>query len=91
MEVERFKRKGLMSEAVSAIIDHGFNKMNLNRIEALVRIGNVPSLRLMEKFHFIKEGVLRQHYYISDKYEDSILFSKLNNEYINEKNKTTIR
>jgi len=91
MEAESFKRKGLMSEAVSAIIDYGFNKMNLNRIEALVGIGNIPSLRLMEKYHFIKEGVLRQHHYTSDKYEDSILFSKLYTDYINEKNEITTR
>ena len=69
---ESFKRKGLMAEAVNAIIDYGFKKMNLNRIEALVGIGNVPSLRLIEKYNFIKEGVLRQHYYASGKYEDSV-------------------
>ena len=88
MEEELYKRKGLMSEAVGAIIDYGFNNMNLNRIEALVGTGNVPSLRLMKKYHFIKEGVLREHYYTSDKYEDSIMFSKLYSEYINEKNIT---
>ena len=84
MEDERFKGKGLMTEAVNAAIDYGFNKLNLNRIEALVGIANVPSLRLMEKFNFKKECVLRQHDYISDKFEDSVLFSKLYDEYINE-------
>ena len=73
-----------MSEAVCAIIDHGFTKMNLNRIEALVGINNVAFLRLMKKYNFIKEGVLRKHMHISDKYEDSVMFSKLSNEYINE-------
>jgi len=91
MEEESFKKQGLMSEAVSVIIDYGFNKMNLNRIEALVGIDNVASLRLMEKYNFIKEGILRQHLHISDKYEDSVLYSKLYNEYINEKKKTTNR
>lgn len=87
---ENFKRKGLMSEAVSAIIEYGFDKLRLHRIEALVGSGNIPSLRIMEKHNFIREGLLRQHYFISDKYEDSILFSKLDNEYQNElKNKTT--
>lgn len=85
MEDENFKKKELMTEAVSAIIDYGFNKMNLNRIEALVGIDNVASLRIMEKFNFIKEGVLRQHFHISDTYEDSVLFSKLLSEYIFEK------
>ena len=79
---EHFKGKGLMTEAIDAIIDYGFNKMNLNRIEALVGIGNIPSLRLMEKYNFKKEGILRQHFYTSDRFEDSIVFSKLYCEYI---------
>ena len=87
MEDERYKRKGLMTEALEAVIEYGFNEMNLNRIEALVGIGNVASLRLMEKFNFIKEGLLRQHHYAADKYEDSVFFSKLHHEYINEKQK----
>jgi [ribosomal protein S5]-alanine N-acetyltransferase len=81
MEEERFKRKGLMSEAVGAIIDHGFRNMNLNRIEALVTLGNVPSVRIMEKYQFVKEGLLRQHYYTAGTYEDTVLFSKLYHEY----------
>lgn len=85
MEDDSFKRKGLMKEAVNAIIDYGFKVMNLNRIEALVGIENVPSLKLMEKNNFVKEGILRQHIQISDKYEDSVIFSKLYNEYIDEK------
>lgn len=87
MQNENYKRKGLMTETLGAIIEYGFNKMNLNRIEALVGIGNVPSLRLMEMFNFIKEGILRKHYYASGKYEDSVLFSKLYDEYIDEKDK----
>ena len=49
---ENYKRKGFMTEAISAILNYGFKKMNLNRIEALVGIGNIPSLRLMEKYNF---------------------------------------
>jgi ribosomal-protein-alanine N-acetyltransferase len=86
---ENYKRKGLMTEAVSAIIDYGFNKLKLHRIEALVGSNNIPSLKIMEKNRFIKEGLLRQHYYIADKYEDSIVFSKLYAEYVDEKNNKT--
>lgn len=82
MEDNDFKRKGLMSEAVSAIIAYGFNQLHLNRIEALVGVGNIPSLKLMVKNNFIQEGVLRQHFLIDDKYEDSVLFSLLKDEYI---------
>ena len=76
-----FKRKGFMTEAAQAIINFGFNTLKLNRIEALVGSNNIPSLRIMEKFNFIKEGLLRQHIHVGDQYEDTILFSKLLNEY----------
>lgn len=85
MEHEAYRKKGLMTEAVEAIIDYGFNTMNLNRLDALVGIGNAPSLRLMEKYNFITEGILRQHHYTSGKFEDSVVFSKLYNEYISRK------
>lgn len=85
MSGDAYKRKGLMSEAVEAIIRHGFDNMGLNRIEALVGSANIPSLRIMEKYNFIKEGLLRQHVQISGQYEDSILFSKLRDEYFRAK------
>lgn len=75
------RSQGLMTEALHAVIEHGFTKMNLHRIEALVGIENTPSLKLMQKFKFTQEGILRQHYFINDKYEDSVVFSLLREEY----------
>lgn len=81
MEDDAYKRQGLMSEAFQAILHFGFTELKLNRIEALVGVGNVPSLRLLEKNNFKKEGILREHFWVGDKYVDSMLFSKLFNEY----------
>lgn len=91
MVEEDYKQKGFMTEAVNAVIDYGFNALNLNRIEAIVGIGNIASLRILEKYNFIKEGHLRQHHFVSGAYEDSILMSKLNIEYQKELNYTTQR
>lgn len=89
---ENFKRKGLMTEAVSSIIDYGFNELNLHRIEALVGSNNIPSLKIIESHHFTREGLLREHYFVTDKFEDSVVYSILYNEYIDNKNdKTTNR
>lgn len=89
---ENFGRNGLMTEAVSGIIDYGFNNLKLHRIEALVGSNNIPSLKILERHGFIKEGLLRQHFFIGDKYEDSIILSKLYNEFMDEMNvKTTGR
>ncbi len=81
---ENYKRKGLMTEAVSAVIEYGFNQLKLHRIEALVGSYNLPSLKILEKHNFVREGLLRQHYYMFDEYLDSIVFSKLCSEYASE-------
>jgi RimJ/RimL family protein N-acetyltransferase len=44
-------------------------------------VGNVPSIRLLEKNKFIKEGIMRKHTKVGDNYEDSILYAKLINEH----------
>lgn len=75
------RSQGLMTEALQAVIEHGFTKMNLHRIEALVGTENTPSLKLLQKFKFTQEGILRQHYFINNKYEDSAVFSLLKEEY----------
>lgn len=85
MEDEFFKNKGLMSEAVEAIIRFGFNELKLNRIEALVGVNNVPSLNIIAKNHFTKEGVLRKHYLLEDTFVDSVFFSLLAEEYFTTK------
>jgi ribosomal-protein-alanine N-acetyltransferase len=86
---ENFKEQGFMTEAVRAIIDYGFNTLKLHRLEALVGSNNAPSLKIIENNQFIKEGLLRQHFYVADKYEDSVVFSLLRNEYIYKKDDKT--
>ncbi len=85
MEDEDFKQRGLMSEAVEAVIDYGFTQLKLNRIEALVASYNTASLRLLEKNGFVQEGVLRNHYLVDGIFEDSVVFSKLREEFFQEK------
>lgn len=85
-----FKQMGFMTEAVGSLIEYGFNKLKLHRIEALVGSYNIPSLKIMNKYNFVKEGLLRQHYFTPEKYEDSIMFSILSIEYMNNLNDNTI-
>lgn len=78
---ESLKGKGLMTEAMESVIDYGFEKMKLNRIEAFIGPENLPSLKLATKFRFVKEGHLREHYNHLGKIEDSLVFSLLKGEY----------
>lgn len=74
------KKKGLMSEVMNAVLDYGFKTMKLHRIEALIGPDNIVSLHMMDKFNFTKEGTLREHYFVNNRMEDSVLFSLLKSD-----------
>ena len=75
------KNKGYMKEAIKTIIAHGFEHMQLNRIEALVGPRNEPSLKLVRGLGFTEEGLLRAHYLKNGVYQDSVFFGLLRTEY----------
>lgn len=79
MHDESFRKQGLMSEAVAAIIDYGFRELKLNRIEALVGPHNTASLRIVEKNGFEKEGVMKKHFYVDGVFHDSVVYGLVNN------------
>ncbi len=78
---EETKAKGIMSEAMKAVVHYGFAHMGLNRIEAFIGPGNIPSLKLVSKFGFTQEGRLRSHYFKKGIIEDSLVFGLLKEEY----------
>lgn len=70
-----------MKEAVEKVLEFGFKKMQLNRIEALIDENNTPSKKLLDYFGFSREGNLRGHYLVDGIFEDSVLYSLLRSEY----------
>lgn len=52
--------KGIMSEALKAVIDYFFEKVEVNRVEARHDVSNPGSGRVMQKCGMIYEGTLRQ-------------------------------
>lgn len=74
--------EGIMKEALTAIIDFGFRRMNLNRIEVLVMPRNKRSIGLLGTLGFEGEGVLREHGVDEHmKPTDDILFSMLRKDW----------
>ena len=69
--------RGLMSEAVRAMLRFGFERMNLNRIEARCIAENAASARVMEKAGMVYEGTLHQREYIKGAYRDIKLYAIL--------------
>jgi ribosomal-protein-alanine N-acetyltransferase len=78
---EEFKRKGYMSEALKKVIQFGFEAMQLHRITAMIGESNEASQKLVKKYGFVNEGLMRQDYFIEGKYEDSVCFSLLKSEW----------
>ncbi|MBN1676924.1 MAG: GNAT family N-acetyltransferase [Candidatus Thermoplasmatota archaeon] len=58
--------RGMMSEAMRAVIDFGFERMKLTRIEAFVFLFNTRSTRMLERLGFRREGILRSRVMTSD-------------------------
>lgn len=49
-----FQGRGYMSEAVTEVLDFGFDMLKLHTIVALTSPQNLPSQRLLERFHFTR-------------------------------------
>jgi ribosomal-protein-alanine N-acetyltransferase len=73
--------KGLMPEAVRAVIRFGFGRMGLNRVEARCITENTASARVMGKAGMNYEGILREREFIKGTYLDIKLYSILRREY----------
>lgn len=77
--------QGIMTEALTALLDFGFLKLNLNRIEAQHESDNPASGRVMAKAGMSFEGRLRQRIYNKGRFTDVDLYSILRQEYMSRK------
>ena len=73
--------RGLMTVAVKALIDEGFQQLELNRIQARVATDNHPSQAVCDRSGLKKEGVLRQAEWLYDHFLDMTVNSVLRNEW----------
>jgi ribosomal-protein-alanine N-acetyltransferase len=71
------RNQGFMAEALTVVLQFGFEQMDLNRIEALIYPSNLASIRLLEKLQFQKEGLLRSYFRHGKLYYDHWMYSLL--------------
>lgn len=55
----RFWQKGIASEVMVPVLEF-WKKKGLHRLEAFVEDENIASMRLLEKYGFMREGTMRQ-------------------------------
>jgi ribosomal-protein-alanine N-acetyltransferase len=72
--------KGIMPEALGAVLGFGFRAMGLHSVEAQIEPPNTGSRRVLEKLGFVQEGHFRENYYHPEegRFSDSAVFSLLN-------------
>jgi ribosomal-protein-serine acetyltransferase len=73
--------KGIMTKCVRAILNFGFNDLNLNRIEICCATENEKSKAIPQKLGFRLEGTLRQNNFLSGKFSDTEVYSILKSEF----------
>jgi ribosomal-protein-alanine N-acetyltransferase len=73
--------KGIMAEALAAVLTYGFQELELHRIEANPLGTNEASQRLLLSLGFRHEGTLRQRHFFRGRYEDQLYFGLLADEW----------
>lgn len=72
-----FVKCGYMSSAVEAVTGFCFEDLLLHRIEAACLTTNTPSIRVLERNGFTKEGLARRYLRINGSWQDHLLFARV--------------
>lgn len=73
--------KGITTEAAKAIIQFGFEHMDLVRIQARCLVENIGSQRVMEKAGMSYEGTHRKSMFLKGKHYDLKMYAILKEDY----------
>lgn len=69
--------RGHMTAALYAILNHARLTLKLHRLEAACLPGNQPSLRLLQRAGFEREGFAKAYLKINGRWEDHVLWGKV--------------
>lgn len=73
--------QAILTEAVGGVNQFGFERLALNRVEALVETGNQHDMAVLATNGFHHEGTLRQRAYWKNAYHDLVVYSLLRAEW----------
>ena len=73
--------RGLMKEALVALLAFAFDALKMRRVEAFVDGRNLASDRLLRRLGFTCEGTMRQHSVLKGIVRDSMVYGLLRDEW----------
>jgi ribosomal-protein-alanine N-acetyltransferase len=71
-----------MSQAVAAVLQWIFQRDQVDRVHAFVRVDNRPSERLLERAGFVREGCLRSYRVCRGQAHDFYIYSLLRSDWV---------
>ncbi|HLQ72963.1 MAG TPA: GNAT family protein [Bacillota bacterium] len=78
---EPYQGKGIMTESVKALIQYGFTKLRLNRVEIHCATENIKSQAIPKRLGFKKEGHLREAEWLYDHFVDHFVYGLLTSDW----------
>ncbi|KKP38102.1 MAG: hypothetical protein A2W71_00130 [Candidatus Nealsonbacteria bacterium RIFCSPLOWO2_02_39_8] len=79
---KEYWNKGLSDQALKLMLNFGFNKLKLERIQWRVLDKNIPAQKLLERTGFKLEGKLRQKTFLNNQWFDDFIYGLLASEHI---------
>ncbi len=73
--------RGLMHEALTALLSYGFTTIELHRVEADIDPRNLASARSLERLGFVREGLLRERWIVNGEISDTALYGLLRSDW----------
>lgn len=74
---KNYQGRGIMQEALVAVLNYGFNDMKLHSIEAIIDPENTASEKLLKRNNFVKEAHFKENCFFEGRFLDSIHYSLL--------------
>jgi ribosomal-protein-alanine N-acetyltransferase len=76
-----YAQQGVMTAALRVLLPTLFGELNLHRIEAACIPTNTPSVRVLEKCGFTREGLARRYLCINGIWQDHLLYGMLHEDF----------
>jgi len=70
-------QKGIMTEALNAVIAYSFNELKLHSIEAQINPGNAASAAILTSSGFNKEAHFKENFLFNGTFGDTVVYSRL--------------
>ncbi len=78
----RYARHGYMTEALKLMLRHAFGALKLHRVEANIIPKNRPSIRLVKRAGFRREGLSKCYLEIAGRWQDHERWALLKEEFL---------